>query len=75
MEFGPRALGNRSILGDPRSATHAAMLNLKIKYRESFRPFAPAVLAEDVAEWFAFEGDSPYMLIVADVRSARTRVS
>jgi carbamoyltransferase len=69
MEFGPRALGNRSILGDPRSASMQRVLNLKIKYRESFRPFAPAVLAEDVAEWFEFEGDSPYMLIVADVCS------
>jgi carbamoyltransferase len=68
MEFGPRALGNRSILGDPRSARMQRLLNLKIKYRESFRPFAPAVLAEDVAEWFEFEGDSPYMLFVADVR-------
>jgi carbamoyltransferase len=76
MEFGPRALGNRSILGDPRSASMQRVLNLKIKYRESFRPFAPAVLAEDVAEWFEFEGDSPYMLIVADVRlDKQTRVT
>jgi carbamoyltransferase len=73
MEFGPRALGNRSILGDPRSATMQRVLNLKIKYRESFRPFAPAVLAEDVAEWFEFEGDSPYMLMVADVRLGKRR--
>ena len=73
MEFGPRALGNRSILGDPRSASMQRVLNLKIKYRESFRPFAPAVLAEDVAEWFEFEGDSPYMLIVADVRLGKRR--
>ena len=73
MEFGPRALGNRSILGDPRSASMQRVLNLKIKYRESFRPFAPAVLAEDVAEWFEFEGESPYMLLVADVRSDKRR--
>jgi carbamoyltransferase len=67
MEFGPRALGARSILADPRSASMQRVLNLKIKYRESFRPFAPAVLREDVAEHFEFEGDSPYMLIVAPV--------
>ncbi|PWB92291.1 hypothetical protein C5688_01240 [Methylocystis sp. MitZ-2018] len=67
MEFGPRALGGRSILGDPRSDTMQKTLNLKIKYRESFRPFAPSVLREDVAEWFELEGDSPYMLLVADV--------
>ncbi|MGB5085972.1 MAG: carbamoyltransferase [Methylocystis silviterrae] len=67
MEFGPRALGGRSILGDPRSDTMQKTLNLKIKYRESFRPFAPSVLREDVADWFELEGDSPYMLLVADV--------
>ena len=67
MEFGPRALGARSILGDPRSPTMQRTLNLKVKYRESFRPFAPAVLAEDVAAWFEHDGPSPYMLIVADV--------
>ncbi|MCQ4191119.1 carbamoyltransferase family protein [Methylocystis suflitae] len=67
MEFGPRALGGRSILGDPRSETMQKTLNLKIKYRESFRPFAPSVLREDVADWFELEGDSPYMLLVADV--------
>ncbi|MGD9540516.1 carbamoyltransferase family protein [Methylocystis sp.] len=67
MEFGPRALGGRSILGDPRSATMQKTLNLKIKYRESFRPFAPSVLREDVADWFELDGDSPYMLLVADV--------
>ena len=71
LEFGPRALGARSILGDPRSPTMQRNLNLKIKYRESFRPFAPAVLREDVAEWFEFDSDSPYMLIVADVRKDR----
>lgn len=69
MEFGPRALGGRSILGDPRSDTMQKTLNLKIKYRESFRPFAPSVLREDVADWFELEGDSPYMLLVADVAS------
>ena len=73
MEFGPRALGARSILGDPRSPEMQRILNLKVKYRESFRPFAPAVLREDVADWFEFEGDSPYMLIVAGVRQERRR--
>ncbi|WP_224826177.1 carbamoyltransferase [Cognatishimia sp. MH4019] len=67
MEFGPRALGGRSILGDPRSETMQKTLNLKVKYRESFRPFAPSVLREDVSDWFDLESDSPYMLIVADV--------
>lgn len=67
MEFGPRALGARSILGDPRSESMQKNLNLKIKYRESFRPFAPAILAEDVKEWFDHKTDSPYMLMVADV--------
>ncbi len=67
MEFGPRALGARSILGDPRSKTMQSVMNLKIKYRESFRPFAPAVLAEHVSDWFEFNGESPYMLMVADV--------
>jgi carbamoyltransferase len=68
MEFRPRALGARSILGDPRSPTMQRNLNLKVKYRESFRPFAPAVLREDVSDWFELESDSPYMLLVADVR-------
>lgn len=68
MEFGPRALGNRSILGNPASPGMQKTLNMKIKYRESFRPFAPAVLKEDAAEHFKFSGDSPYMLIVAPVR-------
>ena len=75
MEFGPRALGSRSILGDPRSPTMQRMLNLKVKYRESFRPFAPAVLREDVADWFDIDSDSPYMLIVADVRKDRRRTT
>ena len=65
MEYGPRALGARSILGDPRSPSMQKMLNLKIKYRESFRPFAPSVLREDVADWFELDIDSPYMLLVA----------
>jgi carbamoyltransferase len=73
MEFGPRALGARSILGDPRSPTMQKQLNLRIKYRESFRPFAPAVLREDVADWFELDTDSPYMLLVAGVRSDRRR--
>jgi carbamoyltransferase len=73
MEFGPRALGNRSILGDPRSPTMQKALNLKVKYRESFRPFAPSVLRERVAEWFEIDTDSPYMLLVANVNHARCR--
>ncbi|MGC2220873.1 MAG: carbamoyltransferase [Methylocella sp.] len=73
MEFGPRALGNRSILGDPRSPTMQKALNLKVKYRESFRPFAPSVLREHVAAWFEIDMDSPYMLIVANVKPARCR--
>lgn len=71
MEFGPRALGNRSILGDPRSRTMQSVLNLKVKYRESFRPFAPSVLREAVSDWFEMETDSPYMLLVADVVEKR----
>lgn len=67
MEFGPRALGGRSIIADPRSATVQKQLNLKVKYRESFRPFAPSVLREDVQDWFDIDADSPYMLLVADV--------
>ena len=67
MEFGPRALGGRSIIADPRSPTMQKLLNLKVKYRESFRPFAPSVLREDVSQWFEMEDDSPYMLLVADV--------
>ena len=73
MEFGPRALGNRSILGDPRSRDMQRTMNLKIKYRESFRPFAPAVLREDVAGWFDHDSDSPYMLLVADVHKDHCR--
>ena len=73
MEFGPRALGNRSILGDPRSPTMQKTLNLKVKYRESFRPFAPSVLRDRVSDWFDLDNDSPYMLLVADVVKARRR--
>ena len=73
MEFGPRALGGRSILGDPRSPTMQKLLNLKVKYRESFRPFAPSVLREDVAEWFMLDRDSPYMALVAGLRKDRRR--
>jgi carbamoyltransferase len=73
MEFGPRSLGARSILGDPRSPAMQKNLNLKVKYRESFRPFAPAVLREDVSDWFEHSSDSPYMLIVADVRADKRR--
>ena len=71
MEFGPRALGGRSILGDPRSDKMQKNLNLKVKYRESFRPFAPSVLREDLSEWFDMNVSSPYMLLVADVNSNR----
>jgi len=74
MEFGPRALGSRSILGDPRSPSMQKILNVKVKYRESFRPFAPSVLREDVAEWFELDVDSPYMLLVADVQPRRRRI-
>ena len=73
MEFGPRALGNRSILGDARSPTMQKTLNLKVKHRESFRPFAPSVLREDVADWFALDRDSPYMLLTADVSAERRK--
>jgi len=73
MEFGPRALGGRSILGDARSPTMQSMLNLKVKYRESFRPFAPSVLRERVADYFEIDHDSPYMLLVADVVKSRRR--
>ncbi len=72
MEFGPRALGNRSILGDPRSDTMQKNLNIKVKYRESFRPFAPSILREDLNEWFEMNTDSPYMLLVSDVKKEKT---
>lgn len=73
MEFGPRALGGRSILGDARSPTMQSVLNLKVKYRESFRPFAPSVLREKVSEWFELDTDSPYMLLVANVVERRRK--
>jgi carbamoyltransferase len=73
MEFGPRALGARSILADPRSPIMQKTLNLKVKFRESFRPFAPSVLREDVADWFEMDSDSPYMLMVADVLAKHRR--
>ena len=73
MEFGPRALGNRSVLGDARSKTMQSILNLKVKYRESFRPFAPSILRDDVADWFELDNDSPYMLLVSDVVKRRRR--
>jgi carbamoyltransferase len=73
MEFGPRALGARSILGDPRRPEMQKTLNLRIKFRESFRPFAPSVLREDVADWFEIDSDSPYMLMVADVKKEHRR--
>jgi carbamoyltransferase len=73
MEFGPRALGNRSIIADPRSPTMQKLLNLKVKYRESFRPFAPSVLREDLDQWFEMDDDSPYMLFVADILKEKRR--
>ena len=73
MEFGPRALGGRSIIADPRSPVMQKQLNLKVKYRESFRPFAPSVLREDVGQWFEHDADSPYMLLVADVQKDKRR--
>jgi carbamoyltransferase len=73
MEFGPRALGGRSILGDPRSPTMQKALNLKVKFRESFRPFAPSVLRERVSDWFEINCDSPYMLLVANVQKSHCR--
>ena len=71
MEFGPRALGGRSILADPRSEKMQKELNLKIKFRESFRPFAPSILREDVSDWFELDNDSPYMLLVADIKKEK----
>lgn len=74
MEFGPRALGARSIIGDARSPKMQSVMNLKIKFRESFRPFAPSVLRERVSDYFEMDADSPYMLLVAPVREARRTV-
>ena len=73
MEFGPRALGSRSIIADPRSETMQKNLNLKVKYRESFRPFAPSVLKEDVSDWFEFDKDSQYMLIVSNIKKEKQK--
>ena len=73
MEFGPRALGARSILGDPRSENMQKILNLKVKYRESFRPFAPSVLRESVNDWFDLSVDSPYMLMVSNVKESKQK--
>ena len=74
MEFGPRALGSRSILGDARSPKMQRVMNLKIKFRESFRPFAPSVLAEHVSEYFDLDRESPYMLLVAPVRAEKRKI-
>jgi carbamoyltransferase len=74
MEFGPRALGARSIIGDARSPKMQAVMNLKIKFRESFRPFAPAVPGDDVSDYFEIDRSSPYMLLVAYVRPERRRI-
>ena len=73
MEFGPRALGARSIIGDPRQQSMQKNLNLKIKYRESFRPFAPSVMREDLSDWFEMDCNSPYMLLVSDVATNKRR--
>ncbi|WP_332881294.1 carbamoyltransferase C-terminal domain-containing protein, partial [Brevirhabdus pacifica] len=73
MEFGPRALGGRSILADPRLPHMQRLLNLKVKFRESFRPFAPSVLRERLEDWFELDVDSPYMLLIADVAARRRR--
>jgi carbamoyltransferase len=73
MEFGPRALGSRSIIGDARSADMQSLMNLKIKFRESFRPFAPACLVERASEYFEIDRPSPYMLLVAPVQAARCK--
>lgn len=74
MEYGPRALGSRSIVADPRSSAMQSQLNLKVKFRESFRPFAPSVLSEDAAAWFELSGDSPYMLLCAEVAKDKRRI-
>ena len=71
MEFGPRALGARSIIADPRSKNMQKILNLKIKFRESFRPFAPSIIREDLSDWFKLNTDSPYMLLVADINDSK----
>ena len=73
MEFGPRALGARSIIADPRSHKMQKTLNLKVKFRESFRPFAPSIIREDLSDWFELNSDSPYMLLVADINQSIRR--
>ena len=73
MEFGPRALGSRSIIADARSTTMQKNLNLKVKYRESFRPFAPSIISEDLSEWFDLKIDSPYMMLVSNVEKKKCR--
>ena len=73
MEFGPRALGGRSIIADPRSPIMQKQLNLKVKYRESFRPFAPSILCEQISKWFEFEDESPYMLLVTKIKETKRR--
>ena len=73
MEFGPRALGSRSIIADPRSDKMQKTLNLKVKFRESFRPFAPSIIREDLSEWFDLKSDSPYMLLVADINKSKKK--
>ena len=73
MEFGPRALGARSIIADPRSDKMQKILNLKVKFRESFRPFAPSIIRDDLSEWFELDCDSPYMLLVANINSSIKR--
>jgi carbamoyltransferase len=73
MEFGPRALGSRSIIGDARSPKMQANMNLKIKFREGFRPFAPSVLGEKISEYFEIDRETPYMLLVADVKKERQK--
>ena len=74
MEFGPRALGSRSIIADPRSDKMQKQLNLKVKFRESFRPFAPSVLREEVSKWFNLNSDSPYMLLVSGIKDSIRKV-
>ena len=71
MEFGPRALGSRSILGNPKSSNTQKNLNLKVKYRESFRPFAPSILKENLMDWFDLKTESPYMLMVAEIKQEK----
>ena len=73
LEFGPRALGNRSIIGDPRNSKMQSIINQKVKFRESFRPFAPAILKEKCKDWFEFEKESPYMLFVSQIKDEKNK--